>query len=138
MGLVLMGIEILAPGSFFIWFGLAALIVGLFTFALDGFAFWGWQAQWIAFVVLSLVAVVVGRNFMRKHARAEGDGDLINRRSDQLIGREAVVSEAIEGGYGRIKIDDTVWRVVGEDVPVGHRVRIVGQKNATLLEVEAR
>ena len=61
LGLLLLGVEIMAPGFVFIWFGLAALVVGgvaLLTTI-------GWQTQLILFAVLSLVMVLIGRRVFR-------------------------------------------------------------------------
>lgn len=39
------------------------------------------------------------------------DEPLLNKRSEQLIGRTATLGEPIKEGYGRIRIDDLQWRV---------------------------
>ncbi|WP_346433041.1 hypothetical protein [Breoghania sp.] len=49
LGLLLLGLEILAPGTFFLWFGISALLVG--TAAL--FIGMSWQVEVVAFLVLS-------------------------------------------------------------------------------------
>ena len=138
LGLVLLIVEIVATSTFFLWFGVAALIVGLLTFALDGSAIWSLQAQLIAFVVLSVVAVVMGRKFVTRRDSPEHDPTLLNRRAKQLIGREAVLVEPIAQGVGRIKIGDSIWRVKGSDTPDGAKVVVVGEEDGTVLLVEAR
>ena len=59
-------------------------------------------------------------------SRAFGDSDLplLNRRSEQLIGRTATLTEPISNGRGRIRIGDTLWRVSGPDLPVGTQVKV--------------
>ena len=42
-GIVLLALELAIPGSFLIWLGLAAVVVGLVSFAVD----LSWQAAWI-------------------------------------------------------------------------------------------
>ncbi len=37
----------------------------------------------------------------------------LNRRGEQLLGRNATLSEPIVNGRGQLKIDDTVWRCGG-------------------------
>lgn len=136
LAFILLGLEILAPGTFFLWFGLSALVVGLATFVFGDLAFWGWQIQMVSFVVLSLIVAILGRRYMAKSALDHSDNDLLNERSKQLVGRDVVLSEAISEGYGRAKVDDTIWRVRGEDMPKGSRVRVVGNDDGTVLLVE--
>ena len=49
LGLLLMGVELLAPGVFMFWLGLAALLVGLLSFAID----FSWQTQILLFAVFA-------------------------------------------------------------------------------------
>ena len=56
-GLILLGLEILAPGNVFVWFGVAAMITGGFALLTD----FGWQVDSLLFVVLAIVLVIVGR-----------------------------------------------------------------------------
>ena len=127
LALVLAGIEVVAPGTFFIWFGAAALVVGLLALAVA----MSWQVELVLFVVLSAVAVLIGRRFYGR-ASKEGDG-FANDRLGRQVGRFAVVDRAIEGGSGHIRLDDTVWRADGPDLPVGARVRITGHRDGRFL-----
>ena len=57
LGLVLIGGEMLAPGVFLIWLGLAALLTGVVVGAFGI----GWQAAALVFAALSLASVLAGR-----------------------------------------------------------------------------
>jgi hypothetical protein len=46
IGLVFLGLEILIPGVFLLWVGLAAMVVGALSFMFWDMAFWGWQCSW--------------------------------------------------------------------------------------------
>ena len=59
-GLLLMGLEILAPGAFMLWLGLAAIATGFVTALVD----LSWQQTVIVFAALSLVSVLVGRRML--------------------------------------------------------------------------
>ncbi|UXN74809.1 NfeD family protein [Devosia sp. A8/3-2] len=65
-------------------------------------------------------------------AETANDSPYLNRRADRYIGREAVLEQPIIGGFGRIVLGDSVWRVAGPDLPAGARVRIVGSDGAVL------
>ena len=133
LGLVLLILEILAPGFFFVWIGLAALVTGGTAFLFGSGAGFGWQVQTIVFLVLAVIFVLVGRRVFRTTARQ--DEPLLNRRGEQLVGQRATLTEAIVNGHGRIRINDTTWRVKGPDLPAGTEVRVVAFDPVTL-EIE--
>jgi membrane protein implicated in regulation of membrane protease activity len=126
-GLILLGVEVLAPGNVFVWFGVAALITGGFVFITD----YGWQVDAIVFVVLAVVLVIVGRRYFARR-QAESERPYLNQRAAGLVGRSAVLDEPIVSGHGRIRIDDTTWRVTGPDLPSGTRIRIASADGAVL------
>ena len=127
-GLLLLGLEVLAPGSFFLWFGVSAIVFGIGALIFPGFA---WQAELVVFVVLAVVLVVVGRRyFARAFPRARPSG--LNERAVRIVGTETVLGEPIVDGKGRIRVDDTVWRIVGPDMPSGSRIKVVDADGAVL------
>ena len=126
-GLALMALEVAAPGVFLFWLGLAGLLVGLLSFAVD----LSWEVQLIAFAAFSLAAVPVWRRLAR--ARSSGpERDFLNRRSDALVGRVFTLEKPIQDGVGTVRVDDTVWRVAGPDAPAGSRVKVVQADGASL------
>ena len=126
---LLLLIEILAPGMFMLWLGLSAILVGIISSAVV----WSWQAQLIAFAVFSIAAVPAWRHFARK-VEKPADSPFLNRRAEGYVGREFTLDKPIVGGVGTIRIDDTVWRVTGPDVPAGSRVRIAREGAALMVE----
>ncbi len=133
LGIALIGIEVLAPGTFFLWFGLAAFVVGAITMmvGLDS-AIWVWQFQLIVFVCLALVFAIAGRSLMQKKGWDKSEQPALNERGAQLIGRHAVLSQPITEGMGRATIGDTTWRVIGPDLPEGTKVVVTGASAGTL------
>jgi len=129
-GLVLAGAEILAPGVFLIWLGLAALATGLAAAALP----LPWQGQALLFAGLAVGFVAVAARLQRRGARPPAPA--LNRADRGLIGREGVLDAPIVQGAGCIRFDDTLWRVEGPDLPAGARVRVVAV-GGTILQVEA-
>jgi len=130
-GLVLLALELILPGGFLLWMGISGIITGLVTL----FQPIGWPLQWLIFGVLSLVTIALWVRWTRSRPTPT-DRPYLNRRADQFIGQEAVLEQAIQQGFGRVVLGDTVWRVSGTDLPVGQRVRIVGNEGA-VLKVEA-
>lgn len=131
LGLVLGVIETLAPGVYFLWLGIAAVATGLVLLAVPDLA---WQLQLILFGVLSVVSVVAGRTWLRRHPLRSEDTTL-NRRAEQYVGRVFVVDQAIINGRGAVKVGDTLWRAEGPDAPAGTRVRVTGV-SGIVLQVE--
>ena len=130
LGLVLLGAEVLVPGFFLIWIGIAAVIVGAISLAMWDAAIWTWQVQVLAFLGLSLLSVFAGRSLMRRGDVT--DEPLLNQRSAQLVGKTATLQDAIVNGEGRIKIGDTTWSVSGPDLDAGSRVRVTGAADMKL------
>jgi membrane protein implicated in regulation of membrane protease activity len=126
-GLLLLAVEVIAPGAFFLWFGIAALIVG----ALALLVVMSWQLQAILFVALALVLVLIGRRFYSRERRP-GDQPFLNDRAARLVGGVYALAEPIQNGHGRIRIDDTTWGVSGPDLPEGTRVRVTGFDGSVL------
>jgi membrane protein implicated in regulation of membrane protease activity len=135
LGLVLLALEIVVPGAYLLWIGIAAILTGALSVQLWGMEAWIWQAQVVIFLILSLACVYAGKKVMGGNDD-ETDEPLLNRRGEQLVGRTALLAEPILEGRGRIRIDDTVWRVAGPDLPAGARVRVTAADDSQLI-VEA-
>lgn len=135
LGCVLLALEIVVPGIFLLWIGIAALLTGALSLQLWGMEFWPWQVQVLVFLALSLGSAFAGRRIMASR-KDDTDQPLLNKRTAQLVGRTATLEQPIENGRGRIRLDDTVWRVSGPDLPAGARVR-VASSSGNDLAVEA-
>lgn len=136
LGIVLLILEVLLPGVFLVWIGIAAILTGALSLLLWEQAAWSWQVQWTVFALLSLVAALIGRRIV--HSRGEGsDQPYLNQRGRSLVGRTAVLEQPIREGRGRIRLDDTVWTVEGPDLPVGARVRVTASNGRDLTVEEA-
>jgi hypothetical protein len=129
LGLLLIGAELLAPGIFMLWLGLAALVTGGVVGAFD----LSWQASALIFAGLSVASVLVGRQVGGSRESGGPAGDGLNRRGEALVGRVFVLDTALKGGEGRLRVDDSSWRIVGPDTPAGTRMRIVRVDGATLV-----
>ena len=130
---VFAGIEILAPGVFFIWLAAAAALTGLSALFIPGM---GWEIEALIFAVLAVASVVFWRAYVKKNGGKADPASRLNRRGEQMIGRTAVLSEPIQNGRGKARIDDTVWRVEGTDLPAGTQIKVTGVDGA-ILKVEA-
>lgn len=128
-GLILVGLETLAPGVFLVWLGVAAMLTGVGDWLLG----MGWQANLILFAALALVSVLTGRALTRRPDEAEISNPTLNRRSAAMVGRVFTLDRPIASGEGRIRVDDSVWRVTGPDLESGRAVRVLRVEGATLV-----
>lgn len=132
LGAVLLAVEILTPGVYLLWLGVAAIITGLLSFLLGDVTIWTWQAQVLAFLLLSIVCVLIGRRVFPATGTGDTDEPLLNQRERQLVGRTAVLEDPIREGQGRIRLGDTLWRVTGPDLPAGARVKVIEAEGGRL------
>jgi inner membrane protein len=130
-GFALLILEIIVPGVFFLWVGLAAILTGALAIILQNpFGIMlGWQAEWLLFAVLAFGAVLAGRAVNRREPSAE---NLLPDRLTSLIGRRATLESPIINGKGSVRLGDTLWRIAGPDLAAGTPVRVTGAANGEL------
>ena len=129
LGVVLLILEVFAPGAFFLWLALAAGIVGLVVMMIPAMA---WEAQLLLFALLSVASFLLGRLWLRRHP-IETDLPTLNRRGEQYVGRVFTLEEPVVNGNGKIRVDDTTWKIRGDDCVAGTRVRVTGVDGTVLL-----
>ncbi len=123
-------LEAFVPGVHFVWFGVAAVIVGALGLIIDI----PWEWQLITFAIISCITVF----FARRYASPElvlSDEPELNARALQYVGRIVMVEEAIADGRGKVRVGDTVWNAQGADAAPGTRVKVTGT-NGNCLVVE--
>lgn len=124
-------LEMIVPGVFMLWLGIAAGVTGLVAFVAPGII---WQVQGLIFAVLSVASVWAWRSYQRRHP-TESDRPMLNLRAQQYIGRRLVLDQPIVNGRGNARVGDSSWRVEGPDLPAGTPVVVTGV-DGTLLKVE--
>jgi inner membrane protein len=131
LGLVLLALEIMVPGFFLLWIGIAAVLVGTLALMIGDAGGFTWHVQVLLFLVLSLVSAYIGKRIM-----AKGDGvseqPMLNQISEQLVGRTGTLTEPIVNSRGRVRLGDTQWRVTGPDLPAGATIKVVSAKGSEL------
>ena len=128
LGLVLAIAEMIVPGVFLIWFAAAALLVGLLSFVFP----LALPLQVALFAGLAVANVLASRRWLRGHPVISAD-PMLNQRGQQLVGRQVVVIQAIEGGTGRVRCGDIDWLAQGPDTAVGTRLTVTGSTGSTLI-----
>ena len=133
IAVVLISIEMLLVGSYYLlWMGIAAGIVGALLFVMPEMAF---LIQVIIFTVLSVVTLVAYKKYLKGNP-VLSDQPRLNRRGEQYIGRIFTLENPIVNGVGKVKVDDSTWKISGADMDAGTKIKVTAVKGTTFL-VEA-
>ena len=127
LGLIIL--ETIVPGTFFLWMGISAIVLGLIAWLVPSI---GWETQVMLFAILSLVSIVGWRFWQRSHPD-ESDQPTLNRRGEQYIGRVFTLETSIENGFGKVRVGDSLWRVSGPELPAGTRVKVASVDGIVLV-----
>ncbi len=125
-GVVLVICEVVLPGMFLLWLGLAALGTGLVLLGLP----LGFGMQVLLFGVLAMISVAIAVNRIRQIKRPN-----INLPGSGLIGRPAIAL-GFAGREGRVRVGDSDWpaRLVGSaSVSTGAALVVDGVDGVVLL-----
>ncbi|RST30996.1 NfeD family protein [Sphingomonas ginkgonis] len=132
-GVLLLIAEIVAPGFFLVFVGAAAIVTGLFALLFP----LGLAAQLLLFALYAVVAVMAGRKIYARAGTPASDPHL-NDRSARLIGRSVLVTRAIDGHGGRVRVGDGEWSARGGPADAGDQVRIVAVEGNCLIVTRER
>ena len=132
LAVALIILEILMPGAYFLWMGVSAAAVGSAMFIFPEMPF---LTQIVIFAVLSIITVLIYKTHQKKNPVVT-DEPALNRRSEQYLGRTFTLTEPIVNGIGKITVDDSTWKISGENMQAGASVRVVAIEGATLVVVE--
>jgi membrane protein implicated in regulation of membrane protease activity len=131
-GVLLLILELIAPGFFLVFIGAAAIATGFFA-ALFGL---GVVPQLALFALYSVIAVLVGRKFYNVRGTESSD-PLLNDRVGRLIGKSVMVVSSVDEHSGRVRVGDSEWGARGGPASPGDRVRITAvEGNCLIVEPE--
>jgi len=133
IAIVLIVVEISTGSMFAMFIAIAAAIVGVIAMVIPEMA---WSSEFVIFSVLSLASVVGWHYYRKAHPPGDTDQPSLNKRGSQYVGRVFTLEEAIVNGVGKIKVDDSTWKVVSEkDLKKGDKVKVTAL-DGVVLEVE--
>lgn len=119
VGLGLFGAELLLPGVFLLWIGIASIGAGL--------ALMAWPEMPFAYTVLLFIAVLSAGIFIGlRLRRITGDRPQVNLPDSSVVGRVGIVTDAT-GPLLRVRLGDSDWSAqAAEPLAAGDRVEVVG------------
>ena len=130
-GLVLLIAEVVAPGFFLVFLGVAAIATGLFTLLFD----LSLPPQLALFVIYTTLAVLIGKRWYAEPDHHDQSIKL-NDPGLRMVGKTVTVVDPVDDHGGRVRVGDSEWTARGGPAAVGERVRIVSVESNCLL-VEA-
>lgn len=133
VSVLLFTLDVLAPGFFIIWFGVAAIVTGAAVFMIPMDTVY----QILTFCIASVASLLIGKALWGNSRGGESDKPLLNQRAEQLVGHTYTLATAIEGGRGRITAGDGLWAVRGPDLPQGTFVRVTAADGTELIVEKA-
>ncbi len=128
-------LEVLSMSFFFLWLGVAAVLIGGILMVAPDMS---WQIQFSLWAGIALAGAIGGRAYKKKNPNAiKSDEPHLNKRGDQYIDRTFTLEEPIVNGFGKVKVDDSIWKVECEaDLEAGSKVKVTAV-DGTVLQVEA-
>ena len=129
---ILIIIETLLPGHIFLWIGISAALVGLLKLLFVGMHI---EIQLLLFAIFSVASVWGWKQYCKLHPKQEVAPSL-NEPGNRHIGKIIVLETPIVQHHGQVRINDVLWKVVGDDRPTGTKVKVVKLENTNTLRVE--
>ena len=130
LALLLIASEVLLPGYFLLWIGIAAAAMGVLVWLLPPM---GLLLQAVLFALLAFAACVLYARLLRPRLeRREPGSERLNRRGEQMIGQRYELVEPIVNGRGKARVGDGQWLVSGPDLPLGATVEVLAVEGTTL------
>jgi membrane protein implicated in regulation of membrane protease activity len=127
-GVLLLIAEVLAPGFFLLFIGVAAMLTGLFVLMFD----LGLAPALALFAIYTALAVYAGRKVYANRP-VPASSPHLNDRSAALIGRSATAVGRIDEHGGRVTLGDGEWSARGGPAETGERVEIIGVEGNCLI-----
>ena len=130
LALVLIAGEVMVPGYFLLWVGLAAAAMGVVLWVVPTL---GLLAQAVLFALLAFASCFAYARWLRPRVERRAAGDeRLNRRGEQMVGQRFELVEAIVNGRGKGQVGDGQWLVSGPDLPLGAAVEVLSVDGTTL------
>nr|WP_314739065.1 NfeD family protein [uncultured Haemophilus sp.] len=130
LGFALLIGEVLTPGVFLLWWGLAALVTGILQFIFPNAAF---VQLAIFYAILACVFSVIWWKYQHSKDCREQSHSTLNQRDHALLGAQGTVQEISPNGIGRGIFGDTTWRIQGDDLSVGDLIQVERVEGITLM-----
>ncbi|MBE2897671.1 NfeD family protein [Pasteurellaceae bacterium 20609_3] len=128
LGFILLIGELLLPGIFLLWFGLAGLVMALLTVLLPLSV----TLSWVLFACIAIACSMVWWRVQHQKDQADDSHNELNQRGVAMIGQTGRVLAFADSGIGRGQFGDTTWRIQGQQLRIGDNVKVIAVQGITL------
>lgn len=124
-------LELLAPGTILLWFGIGGILTAALAWLIPGDLP---MINLLLFSLASLAGLIVGRNLWKRYLSGSEDSDL-NDRGATMVGSIVEVHREVRAGVtGSVKVGDTVWRAKSDQsFDVGSFGKIIDVESTTVI-----
>ncbi len=133
LGILLILLELFAPGVYLIWFGIAGIILAGMTYFDQSINL---TAQLLSYSLVSAITVIIGFYVYKLYMKNDSKTNhpLLNDRSAQLIGRAVTVMADVKNGQTKVVAGDSVWLAETDDVfKAGDEALVTGVRKGVIL-----
>ena len=114
LALILFSLEMMTGTWDLLWVSIAAAFTSAFAaFGPSGIT--GWEGQLVFFAIATVILFIVGRTVFKSMRENVEEHPTLNKRMAGTLGQRGVVTEDFAGGFGRVKLGDTVWSAQSSD-----------------------
>ncbi len=123
-------IEVSTFTLLFLWLGIAAIVMVLLSLVFPDLAL---ATQLFYFAALSTISVLAWHFVFKNKQKNMGDSKM-NNRASRYVGQTFTLVSAVENGYAKVKIEDSLWRVKCDAaLAAGEQVKIVNAEGVLLI-----
>ncbi|MFZ7174258.1 NfeD family protein [[Pasteurella] aerogenes] len=128
LGFVLLIAELMIPGVFLLWWGLAALI----TAGLMAFSSLSLIVLTIIYALLAVLLSLIWWKYQHSKDLSDQSHSSLNQRDHAMLNARGTVQEIAANGIGRGYFGDTTWRIQGQHLQVGDVIEVEAVVGITL------
>jgi len=120
LALIFVVIEALILSGVFVAFAIAGLVTGM---AFYYYPELDWRLQLVIFATVTVITLFIIRalfsDWLNENAKSHSS-------SSEMIGKDLVLKQPIQNGFGEIEIDGKNWALKGPNLKAGTEVRVIG------------
>ena len=133
LGFVLLIAEIAVPGIFLLWWGLAAIVMAVVMALIPTISL---TVLGIIYAILATILSLIWWKYQHSRDKADDQQSALNQRDHAMLGATGLVEEMSANHIGRGRFGDTTWRIQGENLVVGDRIKVQSVQGITLTVIK--
>lgn len=121
--------EVIIPGIFLLWWGLAAFVVAIVTAIFPHLSL---SSLFITYALLAIGLSIIWWRYQHKKDNQDQAKTSLNQPDHRMLGKIGIVQDIHANGIGRGHFSDTTWRIKGDQLCQGDTIEVVKVEGITL------